>query len=90
MVSSIYSELFQYLIALSELRKKELMDMDRESQAQFEKLKTAFTTASVLSNTDFSYPIYIQYDDTTTGIGSVLFYWSEEGKEHLIKRTQFS
>lgn len=55
-----------------------------KAQTSFEKLKDALASAPLLTHPDFSKRFFIQCDASMSGVGSVLFQISDDGKENPI------
>lgn len=70
---------------LTELLKKNCKhSWNEKTEAAFQQMKLALTTAPVLVNPDFSKPFFVQCDACTSGVGGVLFQISDDGHEHPI------
>lgn len=55
-----------------------------DAQISFEKLKEALSSVPILSHPDFQKHFFIQCDEGSYGVGSVLYQLSEDGKESPI------
>ncbi|GBP06340.1 Transposon Tf2-6 polyprotein [Eumeta japonica] len=58
--------------------------LSEHAKISFEKLKSALSTAPILSQPNFSKEFIIQCDASRVGVGGVLFQYDDEGKEHPI------
>lgn len=66
------------------LRKSKSFVFTPEAIESFKRLKIAMSTAPILVHPNFKKHFYVQCDASGTGIGSVLFQLSDDGKEHPI------
>lgn len=66
------------------LRKSKSFIFTPEAEVSFKRLKIAMSTAPLLIHPDFKKHFYVQCDASSSGIGSVLFQLSDDGKEHPI------
>ena len=60
------------------------MRWDDKSEAAFQKLKGALTSAPVLRSPNYTAPFIVQVDASDRGIGAVLSQTDEEGADHPI------
>lgn len=66
------------------LQKNKTFTWTTEAEEAFKVLKTALTTAPILTHPDFTKPFVIQCDASSSGVGSVLYQIGGDNEEHPI------